>query len=83
MSKFPAAFTDKFESHMVADVEPVSISLADGPIKPVKEMTCRQIPEDLERDAEEHIKELLEAQVIEECPHATDWCSPSAFIKKP
>ena len=60
MWAFKDAFTEYFEPHVVANVDPIRISLSDGPVKPVNKMTCRQIPEDLEKDAEEHIRELLE-----------------------
>ena len=40
-------------------------------VEPVKRMTCHQIPEELEKDAEEHIRELVSTGIIEECPHPT------------
>ena len=82
LKDFPQAFGDKLTKGINPTAEPVKLEIEDSGGNPVNFGTARRCPANLELDSNDHIKELLEADVIEEVFGSSRWCTRGAFIPK-
>ena len=64
------------------DTPPMKIQLNDEPVKPLRIVTARQIPLHLQEQANQKIKDLLEAGIIRPVTESTEWISPGHFVKE-
>jgi len=63
--------------------DPMKIHLKEGPIKPTRVLTARQIPIYMREDAQKTLQKALDSGIIVPVAEPTEWISPAFFVPKP
>ena len=81
MAKYENMFTSKLEEEdRVLDVEAELEIKEDEGITPVNVATARSVSKHWQAAADELVKDLLAAGIIEEVTHSTEWCAAGHFV---
>jgi len=87
IDKLKEDFSDVFATTLgsrVMDTSPISIKLrTDKDVVPLKTLTARTIPRNLQAPADAAVHRMVNEQVIEAVSHVTKWISPGHFVPKP
>ena len=81
LTEFSDVFKEDLDKDDVIDGV-LHAELNDKVIKPTHIMTPAPIPVHLRQAADNELKHCLDAGVLEECNHATEWVSRGMFVPK-
>ena len=80
VNDFPSVFVEKL-SKSPMNVPDMKIHLTD-PYVPYRVSTARQVPLRFQTMAEQIVKDLIKAQVIEPESEPMEWCAPAFYVPK-